>query len=381
MTTQPLDDLIVVDISVTLPGPYTSKLLTQLGAEVLSVEPPSGDPLKTRGPKLSNGTGKVYATLNEGKKTMTVDLKDERGQQVLRDLAGEADVFIEGFRPGVVDRLAVGPDELLAVNEELIYCSLSGFGQDGPRQNQPAHALNYEGLAGLLNPDDPSPPRLPVADFAGGLMLAVAVLAALRARDRGESGQYIDLGLYEVIASWNLWNAAWADQDGEPDYDPLVGGEYPCYNTYETADGRHVTLGAMEPEFWERLCRELGCPELVDDQFTPGGRETDAYQGLQEHFRQRTRSEWVDRLGEDLPVAAVRSPSEVLGDSQLASRDRIFLVDSATGETLHGFGFPVTFSDLSTGVRGSKNDVLAMAGYDDERLHKLRDAGVLSNVR
>lgn len=155
---QPLDDITVIDVSLTLPGPYATSQLQQLGAEVVSVEPPHGDPLRHREPLGPNGQGGLYEMLNEEKQTASIDLKDERGKQLLLDMAAEADVFTEGFRPGVVDDLGIGPDTLRAENPDLIYCSLSGFGQTGPRRDQPAHALNYEGLAGLLDPDDPSCP-------------------------------------------------------------------------------------------------------------------------------------------------------------------------------------------------------------------------------
>lgn len=226
------------------------------------------------------------------KQTASIDLKDERGKQLLLDMAAEADVFVEDFRPGVVDNLGIGPDTLRAENPDLIYCSLSGFGQTGPRRDQPAHALNYEGLAGLLDPDDPSCPGFPVADFSGAQMLVIAVLAAIRTRDRGGDGQYIDFGLFEVLASWNRWNDPWAESDAtEFDHDPLVGGEYPCYNTYETADGHYLTLGIMEPKFWEELCERLDRPDLVDGQFDTGRSNSGTYHEIQAEFEQRPLEE------------------------------------------------------------------------------------------
>lgn len=378
---RPLDDLTVIDISVTLPGPYASKLLAQLGADVVSVEPPGGDPLKSRGPKLEDGTGKTYATLNRGKETIEVDLKDDRGRDLLTDLAAGADVFVEGFAPGAVERLGVGPGRLRSVNEELVYCSLSGFGQDGPRREQPGHALNYEALAGSMDPRDPSLPRVPVGDLAGGSMLALAVLAAVRNRDRGGGGQYVDLGLFEIVASWNLWNAPWAESDAETDYDPLVGGEYPCYNTYEAADGRYLSLGAMEEHFWEQLCEALDVPDLADEQFATGGQESEPYQRVQERFEQKSAEEWVERLSADLPVAMVKSPGEAVEDPQLLARNGTFLVDTTTGETIRDFGFPVTFSELTTGTDENGGDSLFVAaGYDAEKLEALREAGVLSDA-
>lgn len=140
-------------------------------------------------------------------------------------------------------------------------------------------------------------------------MLVIAILATIRTRDRGGDGQYLDFGLFEVLASWNRWNDPWAESDvTEFDRDPLVGGEYPCYNTYETADGRYLTLGIMEPKFWEELCERLDRPDLVDGQFDTGRSNSGTYQEIQAEFEQRPLEEWVDRLSSDLPIAAVNPP-------------------------------------------------------------------------
>jgi len=374
---QPLDDVTVVDVSLTLPGPYATLQLAQLGATVVNVEPPYGDALRYREPEGPDGQGYLYEMLNEGKQTASIDLKDDRGRELLLDLVGEADVFVEGFRPGVVDDLGVGPDTLREVNPDLVYCSLSGFGQTGPRREQPAHALNYEGLAGLLDAEDPSLPGFPVTDFSGAQMLVTAILAAIRNRDRGGGGKYIDLGLYEVLATWNKWNSPWAGSDESPfDRDPLVGGEYPCYNTYETADGRHLTLGIMEPKFWEQLCERLDRPDLVDGQFDTGGTDGDIYQQLQATFEQRPLEEWVDRLSSDLPVAAVKSAQEALEDPQLVERGHAFAFDPDTSESVQSFEFPVSFEVDSDGTEAA---IVDAAGYDEAALSDLREAGVLSD--
>ncbi len=377
---EPLDDLTVIDASVTLPGPYATSILEQLGATVLSVEPPDGDPIRHWEPSRPDGQSEIFAMLQEGKTTVSLDLKTDRGRELLTDVAAEADVFVEGFRPGVVDDLGIGPETLRAANPALVYCSLSGFGQTGPRAAQPGHALNYEGLAGLLDPDDPSLPGYPVADFAGAQLLVIAILAAIRERDRGGSGQYIDLGLYEVLATWNRWNAPWADSEEGPDREPLVGGEYPCYNTYETADGRHLTLGVMEPPFWETLCERIDRPDLVDTQFQTGGQDSDAYQELQSVFANRSLSAWLELLGEDLPVGPVNSPAEALTDPQLDAREHGVALDGTTGTVARQFDLPVALGD-DTEDSADAADVFGAAGYDEAALSSLRDEGILSDER
>ena len=315
--------------------------------------------------------------LQEGKTCLSLDLKDERGRELLTDIADHADVLVEGFSPGVVDDLGVGPELLRERNPDLVYASLSGFGQTGPRAHQPGHSVNYEGLAGMLDPENPSLPGYPIADFAGAQMLVIAILAAIRKRDRGGGGQYIDLGMYEVLASWNRWNAPWVADDDSPDHQPLTGGEYPCYNTYETGDGRYLTLGVMEPPFWETLCERIGRPDLVDAQFETGGTDSDAYQELQTEFRKRPLSAWLGDLGEDLPVGPVRSPKEALSDPQLDARGHGVALDETTGRVAQQFDLPVDLGDDPS--RDSDGfDVFTAAGYDEGELAALSDAGVLS---
>jgi len=374
---QPLDDIRVIDLSLTLPGPYATSVLEQLGADVVSVEPPNGDALREWAPSHPESRGEVFAMLQAEKTTVSLDLKDDRGRELLADMAADADVFVEGFRPGVVDDLGVGPSTLRARNPDLVYCSLSGFGQTGPRADQPGHSVNYEGLAGLLDPENPTLPGYPVADFAGAQMLVIAVLAAIRGRDRGGGGQYIDLGMYEVLASWNSWNAPWAAADDDLGREPLVGGEYPCYNTYETADGRYLTLGVMEPPFWETLCERLDHPELTDAQFDTGGTESEAYQTLQATFRKRPLADWLDVLGDDLPVGPVRSPAEATTDEQLDARGHAFAVDGATGEVAEKFDLPIQIGEPSAD-EPTETGVFERVGYDEATVEALRAEGVLS---
>jgi crotonobetainyl-CoA:carnitine CoA-transferase CaiB-like acyl-CoA transferase len=372
---RPLDDIRVIDLSLTLPGPYATSMLEQLGAEVVSVEPPGGDPVRHWTPARPDGRSEVFAMLQEGKECISLDLKDDRGRELLVDLAAEADVLVEGFRPGVVDDLGVGPATLRERNPDLVYCSLSGFGQTGPRAAQPGHSINYEGLAGFLDPENPSLPGTPTADFAGAQLLVIAILAAIRKRDRGGSGQYIDLGLYEVLASWNRWNAPWAEDEDEPDKQPLTGGEYPCYNTYETADGRYLTLGVMEPHFWETLCERLDRPDLVDSQFDTGGQDSEAYAELQSVFAERTLSAWLDELGGDLPVGPVRTAAEALSDPQLEARGHAVALDETTGDVARKFDLPIAFDDDPA---ESDSDLFDEAGYDESTLTSLQEAGVFS---
>lgn len=370
----PLDDVTIVDLSLKLPGPYATKLLADVGAEVLSVEPPTGDYL---GDPESTEYTETYRMLNEGKRSVKVDLKDDRGTAFVQDVVAEADVVVEGFAPGTAEKLGVDYDALKAVNEDLIYCSLSGYGQTGPRRNEPGHDLNYQSVAGYLDEDDPSPPKTAVADYAGATMLALAVLVALWDRDRS-GGQYIDLAMFDVIASWNSVHAPWTHSDvTRLDHDPVIGGEYPCYNTYETANGRHLALGAMERGFWVDLCEALDRPDLVDEQFATGGQDSEAYRELQEAFRARPLEEWVEDLGDRVPLSPVQTTTEAVEDPQVAARDHLLSVDEETGEAGLSFGFPVAFEDELSAGDSSLEDTLARAGYSADELSTLEDDEVV----
>lgn len=374
---RPLDDVTVVDLSLKLPGPYATKLLADAGAAVVSVEPPHGDYL---GDPESAEYRETYRMLNEGKRSVTVDLKDDRGQQFVHDVVAEADVVIEGFAPGTAERLGVDYETLRGINDDLVYCSLSGYGQTGPRRSEPGHDLNYQAVAGFLDEDDPAPPKTPVADYGGATMLALAALVALWGRDRGGGGQYVDLAMFDVIASWNAVHAPWTTSDVVArDHDPVIGGEYPCYNTYETADGRHLALGAMERNFWVGLCEALDRPDLVDEQFATGGQDSDTYRELQEEFLQQPLDAWVDDLGEDIPVSPVQTTTEAVEDPQVAAREHLLTPDEQ-GEPALSFALPVAFSNVERGgSAASVAETLARAGYGADELAELADAGVVAD--
>lgn len=367
---QLLSDVTVIDLSLKLPGPYATKLLSELGAEVLSVEPPGGDYL---GDPDSEEYRAAYRALNEGKESYCIDLKDDRGQEFVQDLASAADVVVEGFAPGTAERLGVDVETLRGRNEDLVYCSLSGYGQTGPRSDEPGHDLNYQAVAGTLHPADPRPPTTPIADYGGALVLVVAVLAALWGRDRGSGGQYLDVAMFDVLASWNSVHHPWvAAGDDEPDYDPVIGGDYPCYNTYEAADGRWLAVGTMERRFWVDLCERLDRPDLVDRQFATGGRESQAYQELQSEFRRKSREAWLDELGEELPISPVQTTGEAVEDPQSLARSSI-TQQTADGERApESFGFPVAMDgETNQHQEHTLTDTLRQVGYDDEELASL----------
>src|SRR5437660_7469399 len=240
----------VLDLTIWRPGPYASQLLAELGADVVKVEPPGGDPMRAY-PGLFTG-------LNVNKCSVVLDLKEGSGQRRAVELAAQADVVVESFRPGVADRLGVGYEHVRAVNPSVVYCSVSGMGQDGALSRTPGHDLNYQAWAGVLAPDGGAPvvPAVPIADLAGGMAAAFAVCAALVRRVRTGDGERVDVAMADVLATWTGAVAPEA-RDAEPSARGVPG-----YGTFEAADGQYVVLGVLtEDHFWRALCDVLGLEE------------------------------------------------------------------------------------------------------------------------
>jgi crotonobetainyl-CoA:carnitine CoA-transferase CaiB-like acyl-CoA transferase len=300
-----LDGVRVLDLGIWRPAPYAAQLLADLGADVVKVEPPGGDPMRAF-PEL-------FATLVRHKRSIELDLHDNADRARALDLAAKSDIAVEGFRPGVADRLGVGYEALRAVNRAIVYCSISGYGQDGPRALTPGHDVNYQAFAGVLDPrpgEPPVLPRVPYADLAAGLAAAMAICAAyIRALRTGE-GDHIDVSMTHVLAHWNgeLEHTAVAGAD-----EPVAGN--PGYGVYPTADGRWVSLGVVaEDRFWASLCDALGASEHARLTYVERIRrheEVDAV--IATAIAALPRDEVVDRLEQcGVPVAPVLTRSETV---------------------------------------------------------------------
>ncbi|MFO7927591.1 MAG: CaiB/BaiF CoA transferase family protein [Halobacteriota archaeon] len=343
MTRLPLEGVRVLDLTRLLPGPYATQLLGDLGADVIKIEEPRmGDYYREEEPKLADGNSRIFAMLNRNKRSLALDLKDERGHEAFMQLAETADVIVEGFRPGVVGRLNIDYESVSERNESIVYCSLSGYGQNGPYEQWAGHDVNYIGIGGLLHmtgePDeDPVIPGMPVADFAGGMMTTIAAMVGLRSAEATGEGEYFDLAMTDIIVSWLTLYAPHVFDDASTPPErggTMPAGKYPCYAVYATADGGHVTLGAMEYKFWEATCEELGLDEYAnpDDHFPEGKRSAEIRSTLAETFAERSREEWLDRLDpEAIPVAPVNDVGEVWEDPQIRHREMVTQMDTEDG--------------------------------------------------
>lgn len=302
----------VLDLTVWRPGPYATQLLAEIGADVIKVEPPAGDPMRTY-PGL-------FATLNVNKRSVVLDLKGESGKHRVLELAAEADVVIEGFRPGVAARLGVGYEDVQAVNGSIVYCSVSGMGQRGPLTFVPGHDINYQAWAGVLAPDGGPPvvPAVPLADLAGGMAAAFAVCAAVIRRLLTGEGERIDVAMSDVLATWTGAAAARAQNAG-----PAQAQGVPGYGTFETADERHIALGVLtEDHFWRPLCDVLGLDQCRDLSFAARTARLTELQGLVASAAlRRTRDDLVATLLDaDVPVAPVQDRSEMLATLHFTQR-------------------------------------------------------------
>lgn len=383
-----LSGLTVLDLTRLLPGAYCTQMLADLGADVIKVEEPGRGDYNREFPPINVKESGSFLLLNRNKRSVTVNLKTEEGKAILRRLAARADILVEGFRPGVMDRLGVGYEALTKENPRLIYCAISGYGQDGPYAKTPGHDLNYMALAGALQlfgkaGEGPIVPGLSIADQGGGsLMAAFGILAAVLGRARTGKGQFVDVSMTDGAVSWLGYHAA--------DYlfagvEPKGGerrfiGQAPCYNVFRCADGRHITLGLIEPQFWNRFCDIAGLPDLKEEQWPEGEAVDRQMKQVADLMASRSCDEWMALLGPaDLPVAPVNTMREAFDDPQLKHREMLLEMDHPVEGRIPQLGFPIKFSDTPGRLRtpppllGEHNDeVLRSLGYADGDIEELR---------
>lgn len=384
-----LDGIRVVDLTRLLPGPYATQLFADMGADVIKVEDTgSGDYARHMPPMTDDGVGTVFGAVNRGKRSVAIDLKSDDGQDAFYRLIdeGDVDVVFESFRPGVTERLGIDHDSIRERDPSIVYCSLSGYGQTGPLAERAGHDLNYVGRAGLLDmtrADETSQPQMPgypIADMAGGLFAAFSILGALCSRELGDgTGEYIDVAMADVALSFSqaLAPGTLSGKDPRPGETPLTGG-YPWYDVYETSDGKHVTLAALEPQFWQTFCECVGREDLVSEHMNT---DPAAMQALREElesiFEERTRDEWVEALGDkDATVDGVYTPEEAVEAAQFHERGVI------QREGRPRVGFPAILDaperDESIPDHGEHTrDVLQGIGYDSTAIEQLREDSVI----
>jgi crotonobetainyl-CoA:carnitine CoA-transferase CaiB-like acyl-CoA transferase len=329
---RPLDGLLVLDLTRLLPGAAATMQLANFGAEVIKIEEPERGDYGRWMPPYLDGDGAVFHMVNRGKKSVALNLKSASGREAFLKLAKTADVVVESFRPGTMQRLGLSYETLRASNERLIYVSITGYGQDGPWASLAGHDINYLALGGALDLNgacggSPAIPGIQIADLAGGAMQAVTgVLLALAARAKTGRGQAVDVSMLDGVA-WLLpvalgFHAATGQLPARGD--GLLTGRYACYRVYEAADGRWIAVGALELKFWQALCRALGREHFIADQFAEDPRREEIIAELARIFRTRTAEEWFELLRPaDACVTPVRNVAEVAAHFGLGRGDSL----------------------------------------------------------
>jgi alpha-methylacyl-CoA racemase len=389
----PLSGLRVLDLTRLLPGGFCTLLFADLGAEVVKVEDTGmGDYIRWAPPYYEgaedSAKSALYLSLNRGKRSVRLNLKDERGRDALLRVVRDFDVLVEGNRPGVMDRLGVGYERLAQENPGLVYCAITGYGQDGPYRDRSGHDMNYLGLVGLLGltGDKGGPPVQAAGQIAdlggGGLMAAFAILAALRERDQTGKGQMVDVSMADGALSWLAMVAAryFAEGVAPQRGDLELAGRLICYRPYECKDG-WVSLGALEPKFWQAWCRGVGREDLIEKQFDAPGSE--AHAQVERIFMERSRDEWQQFASQhDCCLEPVLGLDEALDSELVRAREMVVELDQPGTDGVKQLGMPVKFSRTPGGPHGpgpvlgaDTEDVLRDAGFTDDEIAELIEAG------
>jgi crotonobetainyl-CoA:carnitine CoA-transferase CaiB-like acyl-CoA transferase len=398
MSELPFEGLKVLDLSRLLPGGFCSLLLADFGADVIKVEDTGmGDYIRWSPPAFEGAeeTAKsaLFLSLNRGKRSVRIDLKSEAGRDVLLRLVRDADVLLESFRPGVLDRLGVGYERLKQENPRLVYCAITGYGLTGPNVQRSGHDMNYLGLNGVLalSGDGDGPPTqagAQIADLGGGaLMGAFGILAALRERDRSGEGQLVDVSMFDGALSWLAMVAARVFAAGEQ---PRRGaemliGSLLCYRPYKCADG-WVTLGALEPKFFAAWCHGVDREDLLAHQFEQPG--SAAHAEVEAIFAARTRAQWADFAEQhDCCLEPVLEVEEALESELVRAREMVIEFEQPGAGMVKGLGMPVKLSRTPGRVRSGgpalgehTEQVLGEAGLTEEEIAKLIADGAVAGL-
>ncbi len=396
-----LEGIKVLDFCRNAPGMFATMILADLGADVLMVERPM-DEARAAYERIVAGIETPederrhasFNALQRNKRSIALNLKEPEALEIFRQLAADADVVVEGFRPGVVNRLGVGYEQVKEINPRAVYCSVSGYGQTGPYSGMAGHDINYISFAGALGLIGESPEGKPViplnliADYAGGgLCGAAGILAALMAREKTGRGQYVDIAMTEGVLYMLCGIIADAFSQG---YKPARGGNRlnggsPFYNVYKTADGKYFSIAAIEPWFWENLCRAIGREDLIPHQQAGEDKRAEIVQTLEATFLSKTREEWFETLRDaNISVGQVYELEEALDDPQVLDRGMVVELEApgVPGGKVRQPGIPLRLSETPGQVRfpGSVTgqhtaEVLADLGYDTARIAELKAKG------
>lgn len=389
----PLEGIRVLDLSMYLPGPLCSQFLADFGAEVIKVEPPGGEPGRWVQPIVGGESARFY-TVNRNKKSISINLKTEEGKNIFRQLVAKADVVLEQFRPGVMENLGLGYNELKKINEGLIHCAITGYGFTGPWKYVAGHDLNYLSIAGVTGLTGtykgmPAMSGVQIADIGGGAELAIsAILLALISREKTGKGQFCDVAMLDgaismlsyTLGEWFGWGRL-----PERGNEVLTGG-YACYNIYETSDHKFVSLGAIEDKFWAEFCNKIGKPEYIEIQWDKE-KQADCIAGIRSIMAQKTQQEWVEFFADsDICFTPILTLEEMSEHPQVKDRNMILKLKNFKdlGKDLVLTGVPVKLSEtpgvakpVFPAVGEHNEEILKEINYTEKEIEELKNKGII----
>ncbi|MEE8374538.1 MAG: CaiB/BaiF CoA-transferase family protein [Dehalococcoidia bacterium] len=386
----PLDGIKVLDLSRMGPGPFCSMLLADFGAEVIKIEQAGFGIIPL---DVDEETWAAYYAIDRNKKSIILDLKLQEARAVFHEMVKTADVVLEAFRPGVARRLQVDYETVQKINPRVVYCALTGYGQDGPYRDLPGHDINYISVAGALSAmairdGRPAVPLNMVGDYAGGgLQAAFGIVTALLARGTTGRGQFVDVAMVDGAVSLLTWEASLVFAGGAvPKWGetPLTGS-VPCGSVFEARDGGLISLGCFEAKFWENLCRALDREDLIPYQYAGGADREKVTSELTAIFRTKTKDEWFRLLGpKDIPITPVNELDEVLADPQVLHRRMVVEVDHPKLGKVKQVGIGLKFSDTPGEIRCTAplqgqhtEEILRGLGRSEDEIAKLKDVGAI----
>ena len=384
---RPLDGIRILDLSRLLPGPYASHILASFGAEVIKIEKPGeGDYLREYAPQIK-GINAVFQTINRGKKSLAIDLKHPSGKEAFLALVKKFDVLIDGYRPGVMDRLSLGYEQLREVNPKLIYAALTGYGQTGRYAHRAGHDLNYIAFGGMLDllgeaNGIPVLPGVQIADVAAGaLPTVIGILLALQHRSRSHKGQMVDVSMLDAVLGLmpvQIANYTATKRRPKRGQERLFG-RYACYNIYPVRNGRYIAVGALEPKFWRALCLALEREDLIEEQYVEGDVQQILIAELTRIFQKKAVAEWMELFSEwDVCVTEVREISRVVQDDSLAERRMVVPTRSEAGSVYEQLGVFPKLSEAPGYIEGEApsrgqhtRQLLRSLNYTVKRINEL----------
>ncbi len=392
----PLSGIKVLDLSRMLPGPYCSMILADLGAEVIRVEDPnyfysSPPPFYQKGRYRESAFNSI---IMRNKKSITLNLKQQKALEIFYELVKQADVVIDTFRPKVTDKLKIDYNTLSSINPSIICCSLTGYGQDGPYEQLAGHDLNYISVCGILDlnkerihEDQPEKERPPInpgvqpADIGGALVSVIGILGAIMERDKNpdKKGQYIDISMLDCVFSFMPMPAAIYFSQNDADINPLHGG-FPFYANYRTKDNKYLSVGAIEVKFWHQLCEGLGLPDLKSKQFSQGLEKEEVFKQVQNTFLTKTQQEWVDHFKNyDTCIMPVNNFAEACSDPQILARNMVVELDHPKLGKVKNIASPIKLSRTPLTIRSiapkigeHTKEILKSLNFSEEEIRELK---------